>query len=959
VPRGIPRSFAILALVLVVPTPAEARLDPALRFRTFETAHFQIHFAAGLDPVAERVARVAEAAHARLVPALGWEPSETTQIVLFDDTDFPNGFAFALPYDMIQLYVTAPPDFSTLSDYEDWWVELVVHEYSHVLHLDHIGGLPAVVNAVFGKVMAPNQVQPRFVIEGLATFEESRRTSGGRGFSSYFDMLLRMDVLEDRFATIDQAASDANRWPYSNIRYLYGSRFLGYVADRFGEDAIEQISREYGRDLIAYDLNRVMRHATGHDYLELWDDWHRALAAEYGRQADAVRARGLTSATALTDHGEDVEYPRFTRDGRSIVYYVADGSSHAAFRRVPTAGGEPTEIAWASTEARVSFTPEGDLVFHRAATHEQVYRFDDLYRFEPATARTRRLTRGLRASFPDVSPDGERLAFTVNHAGTTDLVVSDADARERRVLVRSRRFDQVYTPRWSPDGSRIAYTAWHAGGYRDLFVVDAATGRTTALTHDRALDMTPAWSPDGGTLYWTSDRTGIANVYEIDLSTREIRQVTNVLGGAYQPDVSPDGKTLVYASYRARGFDLATTTLDPARTLPALAAPERPATQIDLEPQEDPVVDRHRYRATDTFRPRFVGVSNTLDSYGDALAFETLGRDAVGLHTLALELDVGVERGNVGLLSNYVYGGSRPDLGLSLARSVHEGSWRIDGERVPFTEEVVFGSVSSYWSLPGVFRDQALSLSYSIAYYSANEPPRVPIEPSQHPQRPPDLGRVASVRFGWTWSNAFRPALGISPESGRVISLAARAAAPETGSQYELASWDWDWAEYVGMPWGHHVLALRVAGGISSSDFRSRGVFGMPAFPEDQDIIDSLRNDVRAPSAVLRGYRPGTQIGDQFHLWNADYRFPIWTVERGLLTFPVYLNRLSGDVFFDTGAAFFERFSFAPFRSAVGAEIQIDGAIAYILPISLRLGWAKGLRHDGIEDAYFVLGARF
>ena len=56
------------------------------------------------------------------------------------------------------------------------------------LHTDHIGGVPAIVNAVFGKQWAPNQVQPRWILEGLAVYEETLHTSGGRLRSSIWDM---------------------------------------------------------------------------------------------------------------------------------------------------------------------------------------------------------------------------------------------------------------------------------------------------------------------------------------------------------------------------------------------------------------------------------------------------------------------------------------------------------------------------------------------------------------------------------------------------------------------------------------------------------------------------------------------------------------------------------------------------------------------------------------------------
>src|SRR5262249_19270865 len=154
-----------------------------------------------------------------------------------------------------------------------------------------------------------------------------------------------------------------------------------------------------------------------------------------------------------------------------------------------------------------------------------------------------------------------------NGAGTTHLAVAELANVQRtvRILVRSNRFDQVYTPRWSPDGRFIAYSAWRKGGYRDIRLVDVKTGEVMDVTYDRAMDTGPAWSPNGRTLYFSSDRTGIANIYAFNLDDQTLYQVTNVLAGAYQPDVSRNGKRLVYVGFTSYGFDLYSMDLEPQR----------------------------------------------------------------------------------------------------------------------------------------------------------------------------------------------------------------------------------------------------------------------------------------------------------------------------------------------------------------------------------------------------------
>ncbi|NOY91631.1 MAG: hypothetical protein GXP55_10560, partial [Deltaproteobacteria bacterium] len=172
---------AALCLLLSSAAPAHAQIqDLQVRWRSIRTTHFSIHYQTPLGMVARHAADALERAHARLEPLMGHRVSQRVEVVLTDGTDSANGSAGVLPYPAIRLFITAPEDISSLSDYDDWLFGLVMHEDTHIVHLDEIGGLPAILNHIFGRVYAPNQVEPRWFIEGYAVHEESLNTSGGR-----------------------------------------------------------------------------------------------------------------------------------------------------------------------------------------------------------------------------------------------------------------------------------------------------------------------------------------------------------------------------------------------------------------------------------------------------------------------------------------------------------------------------------------------------------------------------------------------------------------------------------------------------------------------------------------------------------------------------------------------------------------------------------------------------------
>src|SRR5699024_6249799 len=56
----------------------------------------------------------------------------------------------------------------------------------------------------------------------------------------------------------------------------------------------------------------------------------------------------------------------------------------------------------------------------------------------------------------------------------------------------------------------------------------------------------PAWSPDGNHLLFSADFTGVMQVYEYDLQTGSIIQITNAPYNAFEASYSPDGSRIAF-----------------------------------------------------------------------------------------------------------------------------------------------------------------------------------------------------------------------------------------------------------------------------------------------------------------------------------------------------------------------------------------------------------------------------
>ena len=336
----------VAAVMLVAATTTAYAGDPRRDYKTLESDHFVVHYYEPLGDVARRIAVVAENAHRTLSPALDHVPSEKTIIVVVDDTDGANGFAGVLPRNAITLYATGPSSFTELDDHDDWLYGLTAHEYTHVLHLDTMSGLPNIYNRIFGKTWAPNQVMPRWVIEGVAVYEESKRSAGGRNRGTRFDQFIRIARHEGRDLRIDEVSGAPRQYPRGNAAYVYGSHFLRYVFDRFGDDTLRKMGHTSGGYAPPFALNRQIAKVVGTPFTELFDDWKTYLRDRYGMQEMGAERRGLVTGRKLTTSAEANVWAQYTADGREIEWLQYDGYSNPVVRAMPVAATSHRRTTW-------------------------------------------------------------------------------------------------------------------------------------------------------------------------------------------------------------------------------------------------------------------------------------------------------------------------------------------------------------------------------------------------------------------------------------------------------------------------------------------------------------------------------------------------------------------------------------------------------------------------------------
>ena len=1020
------RTACLVALpAVLLPLAAHPQaVPPNEAWRQFDTEHFAVTYPERMAEVARRAAAAAERAHALLEERFVDAPRGRVQLLLTDHADIANGFATPRPYNQITVFARPPMDGGSISYFDDWLELVITHELVHTFHLDMTGLIGRVIRGVFGRPPAlwpvfPSAAAPTWMLEGLATYYESELTGAGRVKGTWQEMVMRTAALEGSPSGLGQVTGDSPVWPAGNRPYVYGARYLAHMAEVHGEEALAAFARSVAGLWVPYRMEAAARGAFGVGLAASWRTWAEQTTQRYREVAEELEATAPpTVATTVDGSGRLAGQPVVSPDGGTLAYLRSDGVSQPQIRVADADGGGARRLARANgVGGSLSWGPDGSLYFTQLDFAGRYRLTGDLYRADRDGA-VERVTHGQRISHADVAPDGRRAVAVQEGGGSNALVTVALPSGEVTTLVEGDPDVHWAYPRWSPDGNWIAVVRWERPGLMDIEVLYADGRRHTGVTRDRAVDTAPYWTPDGRTVIWSSDRTGIPNLFGAHVfggGPSGYRQITNVVGGATHPSVDPEGRWIHFASYHADGWHLERIPFAPddwfppqpmsPRFTPGPGTPSAPFG-VPVLPSEGPPPDPlagldstttpRRYAPFSTLRPHYWsplyrGAEEGTDMEGATrTVFEpfvgvlTGGSDLVGRHAYAVAARWAIDGSRFTGSFAYNYAGlGDPVLGISAAQAYDATSSTIGvpdqrGDRHEFfvVQRERRLSLSSTFVRQRYRHTTALTLSAGmVAEHWTVQRPDGSAGPSLlEPDRD-----FADLRATLSFANTQRRALSFSREDGvrgyvsgrlrreRGLDADARGVAGRDRGYGEITGEVSAFKAIGGAGFANHVLATRLSAGGAYGPGADRFHFDVGDAEGTTEQITGLGLFGGSSRLFpLRGYRSGFRSGRFAWSWSAEYRFPIAVLDRGFGAWPLFLDRLHGSLFLDGGNAWgptlgeprYDNPRRTPLWSA-GAEASMIVAPLYLRGVGLRFGAGFPLVDGDTPVFYLRIGNAF
>lgn len=957
---------AIMSLIFMV-SPLEAKYGKnkvqyrGMEWSYIQTPHFDVYFYGGGEPIAYYAADVAEKSYDQISYQLDWRLSKRVSILVYNSHN-----------DFQQTNVTLGYLQEGIGGFTELFKNRVVlpfegsyEQFRHVLHHE-------LTHAIVNDLIFGGNVQS--IVSGKMRVNIPLWLSEGYAEYSSLDWDSRADMI------IRDAAISGSLPPVQYLSYYMaykgGQSVVRYIGETFGVERIGEIFHDTRH---FKDVPKALEHTLHLDLETLTEKWHFSVRKDYWPDIEG-RDNLDDLGQRLTDHSETQNYfnvsPAISPNGGKVAF-LSDRSGYADIYVMSSDDGrelkkiisgqrtaELEELKWLSPG--LSWAPDNrHLVFAAKSGNEDALVFYDT---EKETKHTHKL--GLDGIFTaSWSPDGQYVAFSGLKDGASDLFLYNIKSKKVTQLTYDLFSDT--RPTWSPDGSELAFVSdrgeqlltgvvsprspqardllkKHDFRSTDIYTLNLESTQIKRITNSPGSEDSPSYANTSSKLAYTSDRSGIWNIYFYDLETSTETAITDIMTGIFQISWSKDDSRLVFAGYEKGGWDIFTINNPLGRSqlgsLPPLSNYlKRQNIQLDLtysdslpavEKQEVNPFEDHVFAYDNQFNEAKSGetpepvVVGTMDSTGAYEINDYKTRFTVDL----VDAQAGYSnffgvQGNALMIFSDIMGNHQIQFGFELYRNLDNSDLLLGYDYLPmrsnlhvmlynFPDDYISISPDYYLTLWN-FRKygSVFKLDYPFSKYSRFETNVNWLNIHQRLTRIDMLG-VTDDQTASKNASYLLPEIKVSfdnvlygslyPVSGWLLETGIRFSPDMPNSSRQFVTLRTDLRRYFKFA-REYSVALRASAasshGKQPESFLAGGIANWLNYRLDNDYVDFLDDyeDLYFAEYVLpiRGAPYFGYTGNHYTAINAEFRFPF--IEYLSVKWPISMvvGNIRGEIFSD------------------------------------------------------------
>lgn len=1044
-----PTIIALTGLLALALSPLRAQFGQNIvqydqyEWQFIQAPYFDIYFYGDDLTLAEFASAAAQEAYRQISDRLNWELQKRISIMVYQShADFQQTnvtFSYMVEgiggvTELFKNRIVVPFEGS----YADFR-HVIHHELVHAVINDLIYG-GSVQSIISGRV---RYAIPGWMNEGLAEYLSA-------GWESNSDMYMRDLALQGDIPPIQQLGG--------LYAYRGGQSVWRYIAEKYGEESIAEIFSQIKNK---GDVDKGIKAAIGSDIRLLSEQWKEHLKKEYWPDV-AGRDRVKDVAFRVTNHEKIGNVyniaPSISPDGSKLAILANKHGNMEIILISATDGRFLKKLIKSGTKSAfeelhllkpgIAWSPDGAKLAFAAKAGSK----DILYVVDIEDGNVERYPSGLEGIFNAAwSPDGEVVALVGNNGVKSDIYLLEVSTGTMTNLT-----DDIfaeYNPVWSPDGKSLAFGSdradypvyrFDADGVQypfeqrkdplvgeslksvapdfkvsdfefnrsNIFTIDRDGSNLVRRTFDDSHENFPVYAHTAPYLLFTSDRSGINNIYMLNLESGEERAVTNVLTGISDLNLSVDDRRLYFTGFGESGFDIfrfnnplelwdQAQDIKPSNYLLAKASfSHTKLVNQDRKQRNRTGSDNYSRYVFGVDDPAAYGAVRS-DSSLTAMLDEELLKDQDGkyrVHDYRTRFTLDLVQSYAGFSTLYsvqgmtqfmfsdMLGNHRISVATEMQISLKNSDYFLTYHLLPYRTNyyfTIFHTAFLFQDLNGLNRLRHfgfdVSASLPIDRFRRIEA-GITVTKAEWSQFTDDnfdrnyeeVGTVdlptAIPRVGFVWDNAEWDFM--YPVNGWRSSFQLNFSPKLNARSLEFTTLSFDVRRYQRL-WAGTSLAARLSGGVSqgpdaqrflvggipwilSSDEASR--YKNPPFSLDDNNLKTLYfSNYLTP---LRGTQLMEMVGEKALLFNLEFRFPFL-----LYYFPAlgYLGQMGGVAFIDAGRVW--DVIEIPGQTAIQTALTYGWGPRMILfgfPVQLDFAWEyKGPDKRDPKNWYITFGFDF
>ena len=555
------RNWIAVILLSMIPCISRGQTQTYYQYKTDEAT--LVFFDKNLSryiPHMIRMYQNGKALHQQIWTSDSIYQPEAPLLLLTDWEDDGNGGASPLPRSFIQIGM-APLNMSYyINPSGERYSQLFKHEYTHIVMTDKYNrrdlnwrrffgtkvdtDKSQPISALWSYLSVPRWYSPRWYHEGIACFMETWLGGGiGRALGGYDEMYFRSIIdggdklysvvgLETEGSTMDfQVGANA---------YLYGTRFVNYLTKTYGYEKMIQF---YNRTADSRNFfGKQFKKVYGQSLRKVWDDWKEDEKKHQEANLAVIRQYPITKTKPLTKEPLGSVSP--------FVYDPATQKAYAAMN-APGDFAHMTEIDLQTGEQKrlndiygtyVALDRKGQRLIY--TTNNSKMRGLEIYDIQRKKVVKKKKYQRINSIVYDNTHDC--LYGLFSNGGTQSIVRLDRDLEHPEVIYAFPFGVSVFDSDISHDGKWLSFTSQGSNGEHTLLLFNTeelakAVFKPVKLVTWRDSNLGQfRFSLDDKYLIGSSYYTGVSNLWQINIETREMEMLTNTDIGLFAPlEITP------------------------------------------------------------------------------------------------------------------------------------------------------------------------------------------------------------------------------------------------------------------------------------------------------------------------------------------------------------------------------------------------------------------------------------